>query len=61
MGEAVGWAGKLFNKEKPAEAADPQAVELEASVEDKTNAMILDGMERLTQRFAAGELSQEEY
>jgi hypothetical protein len=36
-------------------------MEFEASIEEKTNAVILAGMERLTQRFAAGELSQEEY
>ncbi len=33
----------------------------EGTVEEKTNEVILAGMERLTQRFEAGELSQEEY
>ena len=33
----------------------------ERTVEEKTNEAFLDGMDRLTQRFAAGELSQEEY
>lgn len=60
VGEALGWAGKLFSKDKPAEA-DAAAVVFEATVEEKTNAVILAGMERLTQRFAAGELSQVEY
>ncbi|MCP9940734.1 TerB family tellurite resistance protein, partial [Synechococcus sp. Cruz CV12-2-Slac-r] len=58
VGEALGWAGKLFNKDKPAE---PGAVNFEVTVEEKTNEVILAGMERLTQRFAAGELNQEEY
>jgi hypothetical protein len=54
VGEAMGWAGKLFHKDKPADAEAPQ-VEFEASVKEKTNAMILAAMETLTQRFAAGE------
>ena len=33
----------------------------ERTVEEKTNEAFLDGMDRLTQRFAAGELSQDEY
>ncbi len=60
VGEAIGWAGKLFGGDKPAEADGTQVV-FEASVEEKTNGVILDGMERLTQRFASGELSEEEY
>jgi hypothetical protein len=60
VGKALGWAGKQLSKVKPAEA-DAPTVEFEASVEEKTNAVILAGMERLTQRFAAGELKQEEY
>ena len=60
VGEALGWAGKLFSKDKPAEA-DAAPLDFEATVEEKTNEVILAGMERLTQRFAAGELSQEEY
>ena len=60
VGEALGWAGKLFSKDKPAEA-DAAPVDFEATVEEKTNEVILAGMERLTQQFAAGELSQEEY
>ena len=58
VGEAFGWAGKLLSKDKPAELP---AVEFEATMEEKTNGPILDGMEQLTQRFAAGELNQEEY
>jgi tellurite resistance protein len=58
--EALGWAGKQFSKVKPAVGDTPE-MEFEASIEEKTNAVILAGMERLTQRFAAGELSQEEY
>ena len=60
VGEAMGWAGKLFQKDKPANAEAPQ-VEFEASVKEKTNAMILAAMETLTQRFAAGEVSQVDY
>ncbi|MCT0225549.1 TerB family tellurite resistance protein [Synechococcus sp. CS-1328] len=60
VGEALGWAGKLFNKDKPAES-DGSAVVFETTVEEKTNEVILAGMERLTQRCAAGELSQDEY
>jgi tellurite resistance protein len=60
VGEAIGWAGKLFSGEKPAEA-DGTQVAFEASVEEKTTGVILDGMERLTQRFSSGELSEEEY
>ena len=59
-GEALGWAGKLFSKDKPAEV-DAAAVVFEVTEEEKTNAVILAGMERLTQRFAGGELSQVEY
>ena len=33
----------------------------ERTVEEKTNEAFLDGMDRLTKRFAAGELSQEAY
>ena len=58
VGEALGWAGKLLSKNKP---ADLPAVEFKATMEEKTNGPILDGMERLSQRFAAGELNQEEY
>lgn len=60
VGEAMGWAGRLLSREKPAEA-EATAVNFEATVEEKRNEVILAGMERLTQRFAAGELSQEEY
>ncbi len=60
VGEAMGWAGKLFSKGKPAET-DAPAVNFETTLEEKTNEVILAGMEQLTQRFAAGELSQEEY
>jgi tellurite resistance protein len=60
VGEALGWAGKLFNKDKLAEA-DGSVVDFETTVEEKTNEVILAGIDRLTQRFAAGELSQEEY
>jgi tellurite resistance protein len=60
MGEAIGWAGRLINKEKPAEP-DKTPIEFEASTIEKANAVILAGMESLTQRFAAGEVSQEDY
>jgi tellurite resistance protein len=60
VGKALAWAGKQFSKVKPVDGDAPD-VEFEASVEEKTNEVILAGMERLTQRFAAGELSQEEY
>jgi hypothetical protein len=60
VGDAIGWAGKLFHKDKQTDAEAP-AVEFEASIEEKTNAMILAGMEKLTQRFAAGEVGQEDY
>ncbi|MBE9155163.1 TerB family tellurite resistance protein [Cyanobium sp. LEGE 06113] len=62
VGEALGWAGKLFSKDKPAWAnTDAPAVDFEATVEEKTNQVILAGMDRLTQRFAAGELRLEDY
>lgn len=60
VGEALNWAGQLLSKTKPAEAATPE-VHFEESVEEKKNKMILAGMELLTQRFAAGELSAEDY
>ncbi|WP_411877262.1 hypothetical protein [Vulcanococcus limneticus] len=60
MGEVIGWAGRLINKEKPAEP-DKVPMEFEASTIEKANAVILAGMESLTQRFAAGEVSQEDY
>jgi len=60
VGEAMGWAGKLFQKNKSADAEVPQ-VEFKASVKEKTNAMILAAMETLTQRFAAGEVSQADF
>lgn len=60
VGKAIGWAGKLLHKDKPAAAEAPE-VEFEASVEEKKNAMILVAMEKLTQRYAAGEVSQEDY
>lgn len=60
VGEAMGWASKLFQKDKPADADAPQVV-FEASVKEKTNAMILAAMDTLTQRFAAGEVSQVDY
>lgn len=66
VGEAIGWAGKLFSKDKPEEEITPLPIAFETtvdekSIEEKTNEVILAGMERLTQRFSAGELSQEEY
>jgi hypothetical protein len=60
VGEALGWAGKLFSQEKPL-GLDAAPVGFESTVEEKTNAVILAGMEQLTQRFATGELSQDEY
>lgn len=60
VGEAVGWAGKLLSKDKTEKAGTPE-VEFEASAEERTKEVILTGMERLTQRFADGELNQEEY
>ena len=60
VGEALGWAGNLFTKEKKDEPNQP-VVEFEDSVEEKSNAVILSEMDRLTQRFAAGELTQQNY
>ena len=42
-------------------ALEAPEVEFEASVEEKTNTLILVVMEKLTQRFAAGEVSKEDY
>lgn len=61
VGEALGWAGKLFTKDKPEEGEEVPAVAFETTVEEKTNEVILAGMEQLTQRFANGELSPEAY
>lgn len=60
VGEALNWASQLLSKSKPAEAAPPE-VTFEESVEEKKSKMILVGMEMLTQRFASGELSAEDY
>ncbi len=60
VGEALGWAGNLFTKEKKDEPNQP-VVEFEDSVEEKSNAVILSEMDRLTQRVAAGELTQQNY
>ena len=60
VGEAIGWAGKLFQKEKPIEAATSEVI-FEVSVEEKTKAILLGAIEKLTQRFADGEISQETY
>lgn len=59
-GEALKWASQFLNKAKPVDAAPPK-VTFEESVEEKKSKMILAGMEMLTQRFAAGELSAEDY
>lgn len=59
-GEALKWASQFLNKAKPAEAAPPE-VAFEESVEEKKSKLILAGMEMLTQRFAAGELSADDY
>jgi tellurite resistance protein/uncharacterized protein (DUF697 family) len=60
VGEVVGWAGKLFQKAKPVDIATAE-VDFEASTEERTKAIILGAMEKLTQRFADGEISQEDY
>lgn len=60
VGEAISWAGKLFNRDKQAEV-QPAQVEFEMSAEEKTSAMLLAAMETLTQRFALGKLCQEDY
>ena len=59
MSEAIGWAGKLLSKDKTG-GKDAPPVDFETTVEEKTNEVILAGMERFTQGIVAGELSQEE-
>ena len=63
VGQALSWAGQLLSKSQSAEASAtaPPEVAFEESIAEKTNKLILNAMDQLTQRFASGELGAEDY
>jgi hypothetical protein len=63
VGQALSWASQLLSKGQSAEASAtaPPEVAFEESIAEKTNKLILNAMDQLTQRFASGELGAEDY